>query len=367
MERRRQLPQDLTIIHGVQLHLDSNYIATCSEDKVEKIIAVPSRVEGRTVRQAVEVSRLVDKQTYRTVQAYLEDQQPQRDLYAHSEGVAWTLADIPADVRATCDTYMCEYQQRYNDWSAVLDDHCMQSIDRMTAMQDCPNCLGRQQYGCYTCGYSRKLYTYPLLYLRDPVSDAVFEVPYDVGLYLHEKPLDQRLNVKYALSNVGRLTASYQLDITPTVFSTQYVRTVTNGAITPDTEGLLYAEAPHYMNIELARWSEISTDTVCDTLSSEDLLERAQRQVMTAWAERVTDIDYNHLHQTVQRMLGSYGLRLFYEWEAAGMGDWNVIFSALPESGEQMPIVQAIGGDVYDTLSEFADQISKLPDAEEGD
>lgn len=364
MERKRQVPQDLNRMHGERIRLAEKSIGIYAVQNVLREIEVPSRVEGRTVKLTREVPTMVQTAEYPDVATYLHERAM---LFTEQTPTSeWSLADIPAEVHAACDTYIADVEQQFTDFDEVVNETSQQPIDRMAATHVCTNCRGVDTYACHTCGTARKLYTYPLMRLRDAATGKVYDVPFDIALYLQEHPTDEGLAVRKTVNYEGQLEAKYALAYTPTRLTRQYVVRATNGAVVPSEAGLEYADGTQYRNarIELANWSErpyyIKNNS--HITNSQQLLDTMQKRIAATYAERVEDVDYNAKLQTIQRTLGAHGLSLFYHWRAGGMGDWDVIYSARGKG--DIHVKDAYSGDAYDALLKFEQNMNAaLPSA----
>ena len=361
MERKRQITQDLNKIQHEKVAIVGHTLATYAVELVRRDVQLPSRVEGRTVAVTRDVPTLVPQQQYESTQAYLAEwarrYREQRQVAPNN----WTIDDVPAEVRAASSEAMAEAVTAFADIQAIAEQQAAQPIDRMTATEACSKCEGRHEYYCHTCGDARRLYTYPLVYARDAITGESLEVPFDVALYMAEHPSDDVVSVKNTLTDRGELTSSYQFAIAPRVLSQRYVEQATNGEVAVDAEGVVLTDNETAVTIELANWTELPYGRRADGASissSEELIATAQRRITYACAERVDDTDYNQLLHTVQQSLGERGLRLFYEWRAGGMGDWDVIYSAhkneAATQGAKLPPLATYSGDAYFGLVDFA-------------
>lgn len=368
MERKRQIPQDLNRLYSKQIRLTEESIGIYAVKNVLREIEVASRVEGRTVKMTREVPTLVQQAEYPDVATYAYERAQAHKSEPTQESM-WMIEDIPADIVAECDAYIGVKERQFADINAVVDKIVQQNqnVDRMTATQVCPQCKGVDTYLCYVCGSARKIYSYPLVRVRDAATGQLHEVPFDSALYMQQHPVDFTLNTEKSISDTGRLSAKYMAKIRPTVFSQGYVEQVTNGVIVPSEAGLEYADSDVFLNatVELASWAEGSTQNRYyeHITTSTELVKFMQTHMAKMYSERVEDIDYNGKLRTIQHTLGAHGLELFYHWRSGGMGDWDVIYSARGDG--DVKVKDAYSGDAYEGLLKFEQNLNEaLPTAE---
>ena len=189
MERKLQIPQYLNKLSTEQVQLCVDSVGVFEKRRVERVVEVPSRVEGRTVKQRVTQDALARVATYGSLGAYLGDKARRRRL-KNEDSNGWTLDDIPKDVLDDCDDWIRK-QPDFKDLKGVAHQIASQQIDRITETEVCPDCGGSSSYRCYTCGDSHRMYTYPLVELRDSATGVSYEVPFDAALYIDEHPDDE--------------------------------------------------------------------------------------------------------------------------------------------------------------------------------
>ena len=260
MERKLQIPQYLNKLSTEQVQFGVDSVGVFEKRRVEQVVEVPSRVEGRTVKQRVTQDALARVATYGSLGEYLGDKARKRRL-ENEDSNGWTLDDIPRDVLDDCDDWIRK-QSEFKDLKGVAHQIASQQIDRMTEAEACPDCGGSSSYRCYTCGESHRMYTYPLVELRDSASGVSYEVPFDAALYIDEHPDDEVLRLSKTIDDSGSLSANYAIEFAPRVFSKSYVERVTNGQIVPSEEGLVYNDNGLLMaaRLTIAEWHEDRED-----------------------------------------------------------------------------------------------------------
>ena len=383
MERKLQIPQHLNKLSTEQVQLGVDSIGVFEKRRVERVVEVPSRVEGRTVKQRVTQDALARVATYGSLGEYLGDKARRRRL-ENQDSNGWTLDDIPKDVLDDCDDWI-QRQSDFKDLKGVAHQIASQQIDRMTETEGCPDCGGASSYRCYTCGDSHRMYTYPLVELRDSASGVSYEVPFDAALYIDEHPDDEVLRLNKAVDDSGSLSANYAIEFAPRIFSKSYVERATNGQIVPSEEGLVYNDNGLLMaaRLTIAEWHEDREDlpsrqypksddsSLGQINSSYRLLDAVQYEIAYRHLELVDTHDYNGAIDAARQKLAKRGLSLVYGWQySGGQGGGEPVVAYYPAREDESGVLTlssfgAYGDSPYEATADLDRMLNLLENLEE--
>ena len=360
MNRERQVLQDINRHYGEMIEFSQTDDVNALEFRdVKKIIEVPARIEGRFRKEKVTVKELARVATYASLSDYFANKKESSGGHYYSD--PWTIDDMPEDV---LERYAIWHEQADvpsdHEIRVVLHEEAGKSVDRMTAVQECPDCLSQTRYACRTSGWSRELYRYPLIQVRDMNSSQVYDVPLDVALYVDQQPQSLRYGPQPRFSESGFMSAYYQATLTGDRVSGDYVRRVTNNRIDPQSESLEILPGAVGMSdivVYLGGWQENGINTYMDNHTAREIVQKLQDTAARRHAERVTNVNYNELFDSLRQKLGSRGLSLAFRYVYEGMGESSAEFSVLNGECAARGSVRSI--DAYEALTELSDKLSR--------
>lgn len=361
--RERQITQDLERASGtyVEFALDGT-VRSLKQQDVEVEVKIPSRVEGRFRTTTMKQQQLGEVATYQTLGNLLYGERQRVNSVATKGN--WTMDDIPADVQATYRTWAEQHEVTLaTKLHEAAEDVLKTPVDRLTATQLCPSCHSADhRYACRTSGWATELYSYPLMRVQDMVTDEVYEVPFDAALYVSEHPLQQVISTEEKIGSDGKLSAIRYVGVRGDTLSAQYVARATDGRIQPKSQVVSIApDGAHLQSIRIALddWAEdgAKKDPFGATRNKKDLsapqiVETLQTMAVREYAERVTDVNYNTILQSVRQALGAKGLTLAFYWHYAGMGENDPSYQAL--TANRVGVRSWTGLDAHETLIRVA-------------
>lgn len=357
MNRERQMLQDINREYGrIIKFLTTDEVSTLDFQKVEQQIQVPARIEGHYRQKTIITERLAQVATYACLPELFADKK--KSSRSDSDN-SWTIDDMPDDVL-----------ERHAAWSGqddvpsevtvrdALHKEAAASVDRMTAKQVCPDCSSDTQWACRTSGWSRELYRFPLIKVRDMSSSQIYEVPFDVALYVDQHPEHLEYGSRVKFDRGGSMSAYYCAALSGDTVSGDYVRLATNSVIDPRSEQLEIIPGGVAMSdiiVYMGGWQENGFNTYMDRYTPKKIARRLQDAAMKQHAERISDVNYNELFDALRRKLGAHGLSLAFRYAYTGMGESDAEFRVLDSKNETLGFVRSI--DAYEALTKLNDEI----------
>lgn len=357
MNRERQILQDINKEHSRMIKFsETEAVSTLEPREVEQQVEIPARIEGRFRKQTITVNQLAQVATYASLSELLADKSERTNGYYDD---SWTMDDMPEDVLERHAAW-CE-QDGIPSALAVRDalhSEAFAEVDRMTARQNCPDCPSETRYACRTSGWSRELYRYPLIQVKDMSSRQVYEVPLDTALYVEQNPECLQYGSRPRFDKGGSMSAYYCAALSGDTVSGDYVRLATNGMIDPQSELLEIVPSSVAMSdiiVYMGGWQENGINTYMDEYTPKKVARCLQDTAMKQHAERISERDYNQLFQTLRRELGVRGMSLAFRYKYMGMGDSDAEFQVLDSKNQTRGSVRSI--DAYEALTELNDKI----------
>lgn len=357
MNRERQVLQDIDKEHSRIIQFsETEAVNRLKLHKVERQVEVPARREGHFHQKAVVINHLAQIATYASLSEFFADKPKQTNGYYDD---SWMIDDMPDDVlerhAAWCgqDGVPGEAAVR-----STLHKEAAASVDRMTAKQACPDCSAGTQWACRTSGRARELYRYPLIQVRDMSSSQIYEVPLDVALYVDQHPECLQYGSRAKFDKGGSMSAYYCAALSGDTVSGDYVRLATNSAINPQSEQLEIVPSAVAMSdiiVYMGGWQENGFNTYMDSYTPKKVARHLQDTAMKRHAERISDLNYNELFDTLRCKLGARGMSLAFRYVYAGMGDSDAEFRVLDSKNETLGSVKSI--DAYEALTKLNDEI----------
>ncbi|MFI5212644.1 MAG: hypothetical protein ACHQTE_01660 [Candidatus Saccharimonadales bacterium] len=357
MNRERQILQDINKEDSRIIKFsETEAVSRLEFNKEELQVEVPARIEGRSHQKTIVVKHLAQIATYASLSEFFADKPEQTDSYYDTR---WTTSDMPDDVL-----------ERHAAWSGqdnvptevavrdVLHKEATATLDRMTEKHVCLDCSAGTQWACRTSGWSRELYRYPLIQVKDITSGQIYEVPFDVALYVDQHPERLQYGSRARFDKDGSMSAYYCAALSGDTVSGDYIRLATNSAIDPQAEQLEIIPSGVAMSdivVYMGGWQENGFNTYMDSYTPEKVARCLQDAAMKQHAERVSDLNYNELFDALRRKLGTRGLSLAFRYVYMGMGDSDAEFRVLDSKNETLSSLHSI--DAYEALIELNDKI----------
>ena len=207
------------------------------------------------------------------------------------------------------------------------------------ACKDCQNVA--RKYACRTCGYSRELYTYPVVRYHD--GEVTFDVPIDTASLVSLRPDVLSLQVRPYFSDSGMMMAERVLQLDARLLPDGYIPSLTTRG---ELEVDMAEELARPVEIIIERWTESEVRNLrvararSQTHGIDEFAKRSgflasPESCMAALQTEVTQGLYHERYDTEQsatrlaalrEKVGECGLELAYEYAYAGMGESDAKF-----------------------------------------
>lgn len=337
MERQRQLTQVLDTMANyndtVLLPDGTVALLETTQETVER--QFPSRVNGVPRVVAELQNRYVVNDRYESLDQLAEARQ-RTSSEALGIDNGWRIEHIPEDIIEVCKEW--ERANSYPSEGGIVaaaieasDSH----VDRSHTTHPCPYCPEETRYACHNSGWSRELYRYPLVGVEDAADGQIFDVPFDVALYISTAADAVEYRVEQSVDQYeGRLTAERRVGVNPTTLSRDYIVAATDGKIVPVSNELtIRTRFPlQQAELKLDDWYEVrpqyAMSKPAPEYTSSEIIEAVQDKIMLAYGERVDETDYETMLERVRQALGEKGLGLVFGYQYCGMGETEMLVSA---------------------------------------
>lgn len=327
-------------------------VGSLESQKVTVTEMLPTRVEGRLRPTERTVERMAQATIYESLADYVAHRND-TSVTAESYGTNpdWTLDDIPPEVVA-------EYE-KWRDQTNLPDIESIRSAaknliadgERLDDLVKCPDCTLDSEYACYSCGYSRYFYKYPLVRF-DAESDHQ-DVPLDIAKAVVLNPESISIESSYEIK-YQRLRSSRKLVFYPDRITGEYCAGTRDNAAVVDRSDALHEP----LEITLDSWSEdetmasghdamIRSRYLRDAQDPEDYIKSLQNYASKYVArERPGGEQYEEKYQAMLAKVGRAGLALTFGLYYAGMGESDYRFKLVdPERKYQVRSVLTYSGD----------------------
>jgi hypothetical protein len=371
MERHRQITQtiDKAVYRSEFVFLPDGTVAPleATSEMIEK--QLPSRVKGVPRIVAVEQERFTAQNRYETLDSLLEVESSYSSMRTNKQESSWELKHIPADVLAICREW--EGMHMYPAEDEITEAGRNISLERTGQLYEtcaCPHCPEDTRYACRFSGWSRELYRYPLIEVQDEVDGQIYEVPFDIALYVAMNPEAIKYQVNHEINEYdGMLSARRVIDIRPTTINKDYVVAATDGRHIPVSNELVLQHRKPLEQIKfiLDDWHEVRPNYLeskpTPEYTASEIIEALQDKTMLAYAERVDETDYNVLLKKIQQEFARRSLGLVFGSEYCGMGDSQMIVGTYnPENRKKRTILAGMdSSELIKNLYQKLDKTSK--------
>lgn len=326
----------------LQFSADSEMVHVLEDNFAEEIVIAPGRREGWQHVRKEKVGRLAVAASFASIEDLPEEERPRRyDLSASD--TSWTIEEMPEDVQERffawrdSDAFPTEYEVRH-----ALHETAQTPMDRMTETVECPHCPKDPRYACYTSGYSRKLYKFPLVQVRGVDSADAYELPLDAAMLVECKPEAFAYETVPYFSREGQLSARRIAEIDTSSLPAEYIVAVSGGAITP--RGSEYQVYPkrgddNRFAICTTEWFEKTGPVPSIPFAAHSIVDELQKKITMQHIERVVEPDYNEMFDATRSELGRLGLTLAFRIKYA-FGEYDSEFVALDEKRQFVATVE---------------------------
>lgn len=324
----------------ILMHKDGS-VGKLGEKKVDMTVRLPSRIEGQERIKRKTVSRLGEVALFAGLAECLADQRSLRSprLPFGYDNTDWSLDDMPEatlkEYQEWCDRPLLDIgalrqaaSEQATNWSERQDD-----------LYVCHDCVGADpdyKYACRTCGFSRQLFTYPIVRYRD--EQTAYDIPMDAAAIVGLRPESLSLKVRPYFNQAGMMVAERVLQFDAHELPDGYIPGFSSESelIIDQAEDLAQP-----LEIVIERWAEADErhrvsenvqarihgpdeDAVSRGYysSPEGCVQAMQTHIMQRLYHERRDSEQaaEHLNQ-LRKKVGEYGLELAYEYSYAGMGE----------------------------------------------
>lgn len=353
--RQHQLLDSLNHLSNPIVFLEDGY-AIPSRETYTKEVELPTRVADRTRRVQQTVARIALGDSFDDISAAFTTSRHaavQSSLYDSS----WTLEDVPAEVQAD-----------YHEWVAQAPLPPREDIiqaaqqvsagrhNRLEATEECPHCSDETSgYACRVSGWTRQIYSYPLLRARDTASGDIYEVPLDIALLISQQPDCLQYGATPHFSGKGFVSADYSAVVANSqTISADYAIAALDGTISPQSDQLELLPSgvsPAATRLTLGEWRENKLRVYTTPTSAHDILSQLQNRLNQFYGTRVSQEDYNAKLVSLRQKLAQHGLKMAFTWKYMGMGESDAVFSVL-DSNQRVGL-PIMSGDAYMAFERF--------------
>lgn len=286
---------------------DSEAIEVLKMSNFKETITVPGRREGWLHSREIAVRKLAAVAWF---ESFDEFSAASRSQVYHDMADTWVLEEMPDAVQSAYAAWInSDLLPSDANVRQVLHEIAVEPTDRMTATGDCSHCPNDERYACYTSGWSRQLYRYPLVRVKAAGAHQVYEVPLDSALLVdcHPESLVYQARPKFSVD--GRMSADFIAEINVGVVSSDYISTATDGKILPQEDTFEVINGGRF-EMCIAEWSEEGGSAAAQKVDPRSLAGEFQDVIMMAHVERVSDVNYNTVLADISHKLGRHGLTL---------------------------------------------------------
>lgn len=367
--RERQDTYYLSKIYSPVMLYPDGSVGELAKKDVEVKVKLPSRIEGQERMGTMVQPRLAEIALHASLSEYLVGKSSntlEKTPYRNS----WRLKDMPAETLAAYEQWKtAENQMSLDDIRELATTKVASQTDRLDQTRPCPNCINADhQYACYTCGYVRELYVYPLARYHD--ESGYYDIPIDVAEMIRMNPKALTYKTAWEIDDNGLMSATRQIAFHAQTIPKEYVtgeksdETVTidpvddiakNITFTTDT----WAEDKKIEDMKKRRRIVRPEDTPT-VYTPESYLEALQNATTRRYRERKDGKDYNAMIKTLHREAGRRGLELAYEYKSMGMGESEVRFMLAKRVDEYVTIQRVAGTcDVHIAVEDALEKLTK--------
>ncbi len=266
------------------------------EEKTENIqVERPSRREDR--RRVVNTTRkvLAQKAVYESLQDYVDYR---KNSYMYRDGFdhSWSMDDMPDDV-------MTDFANWRDGLSLPSDDNMVETAQTLIATESelenttvkCTICKNNDTYKCYSCGYSRKLYKYPLIRLEH--NEENIDVPLDIARLVTLNPGAITFDNNTRFDREGRMGVQVEAVVHTDCIPLGYAGIEESGYFSVGKSDRLSDD----IRLPIAKWSENEAHQMfrIDKLysaSPDKLLPQLQQKAISITQERVDIEEYQKMY-----------------------------------------------------------------------
>lgn len=330
-------------------------------------VELPSRIEGQKRMGEMIQPRLGEVAIHASLADYLRDK-PGNTSDRLPYKNTWRLKDMPDETLAAYDAWCHSVQPL--DINAICEAAATKVVsddDRLKQSVPCPNCIHSDgQYACYSCGYAREVYAYPLARYHD--NEAVYDIPVDIAAMIQMDPKALSHKTEWEIDDNGLMSATQQIVFDAQTIPKEYATGEKGDAVlTIDPVDDLYKK----ITFTTDSWAEgkklkstnrhhtLRPNETPTTYTPESYLDTLQRNVaLHMYREQKDGKNYNAMIMTLQNEVGRRGLELAFEYKYMGMGDSEARFM-IAKRVDDYVVTQPIAGSFIVEIA-VEDAVEKL-------
>lgn len=352
-KRERQATYYLQKIYDPVMLYPDGRVGELTEKNVNVKVKLPSRIEGQERIGTMVQRRLAETALHESLAEYITNKRNDRSDGVPKRHNGWQLKDMPAETLVAYEAWQKKTDPiNLNDVCDIAATKIASDEDRLSQAIPCPNCrYSDRKYACYSCGYAREMYKYPLARYHD--DDTAYDVPVDVADMIRLDPDTLSYKTEWEIDDNGLMSAERKI-----VFS---ARTVPKAYVTGLKSTATLAIDPVddlYKNVEFVvdRWAEekkvnshkrgrlLRHEDTLESYTPESYLDALQSNVaLHRYSEKKDGKDYNGMLNTLHKQVGKRGLELAFEYRYMGMGDSEGRFLEVKRVDEYV-VTRSLGG-----------------------
>lgn len=368
-QRERQDTYYLARIYNPVMLYPDGSVGELAKKDVKVNVKLPSRIEGQERIGTTLQSRLAEIAVHASLADYLVGK-PSNVSEGLPRSNTWRLKDMPAETLSAYETWRSTAKTLdLNGICEVAATKVASKEDRSTKGVSCPNCINSDgQYACYTCGYAKEMYAYPLARYHD--EDDTYDAPVDVADMIRLNPKALTYKTEWEIDDNGLMSATQKIVFNAQTIPKEYVTgEKSDEVLTVDPVDDLHKNVEFVVD----RWAEdkkldenkrkriLRREETLISYTSESYLESLQNSVaLHRYRERKDGKDYNTIIKKLHEEVGRRGLELAFEYKYMGMGDSEARFM-LAKRVDDYVVTQSIAGSfiVEMAIEESVKRISK--------
>lgn len=368
--RERQDTYYLQKIHDPVLLYADGSVGELVRRNVNVKVKMPGRVEGRERVGTIVQPRLAEVALHDCLSDYLVNKRGKAQAVATNHRGDWSLKDMPEETLAAYEDWKNNTEQmNLDDVRELAATKVSSQEDRLTQAMPCQSCYNSdRKYACYSCGYAREIYVYPLA--RYHGDGETYDVPIDVADIIRLDPTTLGYKTEWEADHNGLMSATKSIVFDAHTIPKEYVTGVkSDEMLTIDPVDDLSRNVEFVVD----KWAEdekvksnqnnrmLRREEVLESYDPASYLQALQNRVAVhSYGEIKDGKDYNALLTGLHKELGKRGLELAYEVKYMGMGDSEGRFYQVNRVGKHITM-KALGGSfnvelaLEDTIKQLAE------------
>lgn len=368
-KRERQDTYYLSKIYDPVMLYPDGRVGELTKKNAEVKVRLPSRIEGQERTGTVVQSRLAETALHASLADYLVARSSYTSERTPNRSNGWRLRDMPLETLAAYEAW------RKNTEPLNLDDVREVAVTKIASHENrleqalpCPNCQhSDKKYACYSCGYAKEIYKYPLARYHD--EDKAYDIPFDAADIIRLNPKALAYKTEWEIDDNGLMSATKWITFDARTIPKEYVTgEKSDDVLTIDPIDDLYKNVAFVAD----RWAEEKKandnkrqrmirreEETLDTYTPESYLAALQSNLaLHRYREKKDSKDYNAMISKLHAEVGRRGLELAFEYRYMGMGDSEGRFMTAKRVNEYV-VTQSLGGS-FNVEIALEDSIERL-------